>query len=344
MARLDKWRQQIVLPAVIVSAMSAASCAEPSSADAGSADSNYSARLIERADLDTRGFGRVRFEARDGKELDALLYRAQRFDPIDGPIWFIMHGVTRDVERYIRTAAPAAERYDALAVSIHFSKDAYPRSTDYTLGLTENGRWGTGPIGRNRWRNPENYPYAELGYLFESIRREYGGRQQGYFVFGHSAGAQFAHRLVTFQNDAPVLGVAAANAGWYTLPVAEPRAEFTMPYGLHGSPMGVDSLERLLAMPLTVLVGEHDTALATENKLVRATPEAMAQGEHRLARARYYFETGASVARVLTRQCRGAEEQGSRGASSTRLTSAPPLLFSSAERVSTERQVALRSK
>lgn len=245
------------------------------------------------------GFGRVTFRSNDGRQLSARTYRATRFDPQSGPILFVMHGTKRDADRYLAAAAPVAERYAVLAVAIEFSRRDYPSGDDYTLGVTTRGPVTQQALAEGRWRNPDDYLYVEIERAFEAVRRSLDGRQTGYYLFGHSAGAQFVHRLLTFTPDARVLGAVAANAGWYTLPTRGKTARFAMPYGLQGTPLDSTDVGKLLAAPLTVLLGSRDTTVAGDDRLVRNTPEARAQGLTRVARGQTYFETGRAVARAL---------------------------------------------
>ena len=253
------------------------------------ADDPHPAVWLDDSSLLTGGFGRVRFEARDGNELTALVYRARSFDAKTGPIWFVMHGASRETERYIEAAAPAAERYGALALAIDFAADLYPRQSDYTLGVTTRGSADAKAFAEGRWRQPDDYVYSELEHVFAAARLALGGRQPGYYLFGHSAGAQFTHRLLTFLPEAHVLGAVAANAGWYTLPVSGAGERYAMPYGLRGSPLEREPPRKLFAASLSILLGERDTATAATDDLVRGTPEALAQGATRLERGRFYY-------------------------------------------------------
>jgi hypothetical protein len=281
-------RRMLGLAALVAAAAAPAlvACGEPARVEAAPGSGRVAAgtfepaRLVEAAALSARGFGRIRFEAQNGRELAAEVYRASTFDPASGPIWFVMHGASRDAERYVRAAAPVAERFGALALVIRFTKQAYPESSDYTLGV------GT--------RN-----YAEVERAFAAVRAAVGGRQPGYYLFGHSAGAQFTHRLLTFLPAAHVLGAVAANAGWYTLPVAEDPRTNTMPYGLAGSSVEANDVRELFSKPLVILVGERDTATAETDDLVRGTPQAEAQGATRLARGEFYFATAEARAKQL---------------------------------------------
>jgi hypothetical protein len=142
--------------------------------------------------------------------------------------------------------------------------------------------------------------YAEVEYVFDLVRGSLGGGQNGYFLFGHSAGAQFAHRLLTFLPAPRVLGAVAANAGWYTLPAASDSIMHRVPYGLAGGPpVAPDGLMRLFRTPLVVLLGEYDTTTAATDDLVRGTPQAEAQGPNRLARGLHYYAVGEAQAALL---------------------------------------------
>jgi lamin tail-like protein len=231
------------------------------------------AAWLDDSGLQGAGFGTVRFRTSDGHELTARVYRPRDFDPSRGPIWFVLHGASRDVERYVKAAAPVAERYGALVVAPHVTKEAYPKGSDYTLNESL---------------------YADVERLFDGVRGSLRGGQRGYYLFGHSAGAQFVHRLLTFLPRARALGAVAANAGWYTLP----SRRDPLPYGLRGSSMEPRDLRGFFATPFVVLLGERDTATADTDELVRGTAEARAQGATRLDRGRFYFEAARDAART----------------------------------------------
>ncbi|HKA58101.1 MAG TPA: lamin tail domain-containing protein [Gemmatimonadales bacterium] len=255
----------------------------------GGADAQSPRAIDATALLRATGFGQISFVARDGNHLTARIYRSTRFDPAHGPVWFVMHGAGRDVDRYIRAAAPVAERYNALAIAIHFTKQAYPTGADYTLGMRDPGGW----------RAPEDMLYAEVERVFDLVVRSLGGQQTGYYLFGHSAGAQFTHRLLTFLPNARVLGAVAANAGWYTLPETDDPRVQTMPYGLIGGPVAPQALVHFFETPFVVLLGGDDTTTAADDDLVRGTPEAEAQGANRLERGRHYFAVAKTQAAAL---------------------------------------------
>lgn len=244
------------------------------------------------------GFGRLETKTRGGKRLPVHFYRPTRFDPVNGRVWFVMHGVDRDASRYLRAAAATAERNQVLVIVPEFSRDEYPTSQSYTFGVAAGAR-GTGMASRGRRPDPDDFTYVEVERVFEAVRKEIRGRQAGYYLFGHSAGAQFTHRLVTFMPCARVLGAVAANAGWYTMPGADRAEPFGMPYSLRGSQLGEFEQRALLSAPLTILVGSRDIREPGEDGNLRGTSAAMAQGGNRLARGRSYYEAGRALARKL---------------------------------------------
>lgn len=265
----------------------------------GITTASWSNAAQTRAALAKPGFNKIDYVTRDGKSLVAHIYRPSGFDSVNGPIWFVMHGIKRNADYYVETAAPVAERYQALTIVIEFSRRYYPASEDYTLGITTRGRAGARAAREGRYHKPDTYLYNEVERVFEAVRLTLNGNQRGYYLFGHSAGAQFTHRMLTFVPCARVLGAVAANAGWYTLPIVDNRKNFGMPYSLRGSPAEGIDLRALLSTPLILLLGTHDIKGPDADRNVRNKPATMAQGVHRLARGHHYFETAQSLARSL---------------------------------------------
>jgi hypothetical protein len=261
----------------------------------------FPAPLLDDSGLFDTRFGALRFDARDGTRLSAATYRATGFDPVAGPIWFVMHGAERAADLYLAAAAPVAERHGALAIAIRFSRHDYPTGDSYTLGVKKSGSLYTGVYDPTRWRDVHDTSYAEVEHLFEAVRKALGSAQQGYTLLGHSAGAQFTHRLLTFLPHTRVQAAVAANAGWYTMPSrgGGRDPDFFMPYGLQGSPLDDADLCPLVTAPLTLLLGSRDTATPDQDGQLRGKAQAMAQGATRLARGQSYFAAGRARAEAL---------------------------------------------
>lgn len=238
--------------------------------------------------------GSLRFVTRDGRTLTAYTYRATGFDEASGPIVFVLHGARRDAQSYLAALTPYVERAGALAIAPEFPLSLYPESEDYTLGLGVDEPPSGGDYDPAEWRPDDQTTFMELEHLFEAIKTTLpsAASRCDYLVFGHSAGAQFTHRLLLFHPTARVRRAVAANAGWYTLPVSVPGDPNTeMPYGLAGSPVTPQDVTQALSRELIVLLGQADTATAEEDPDLRGTDEAQAQGTNRLERGRSFMAT-----------------------------------------------------
>lgn len=245
------------------------------------------------------GHGQFSIRARDGKSLRVFSYRPAGFDPHRGRIWFVLHGSQRDADHYAQLAAPSADRYGTLVIAIEFNSTHYPTSEHYSLGIASSGTPDWRAHRDGRLLEPEAFAFNEIERLFESVRDMLGGSQGGYYLFGHSAGAQFVHRMLSFVPCARVKGAVAANAGWYTLPIEDGRSGFRLPYSLFGLPPGLVDQRALFSAPLTIMLGSDDTSLALHDSSLRSTAGAMEQGPHRLARGENYFEVGRQTAAEL---------------------------------------------
>lgn len=248
-----------------------------------------------RKTLMTNGTGRLKIYSLQGKPLTVHVYRPSQFDSTTGRIWFVMHGTRRDAERYLQHAAPLAEHYRVLALALEFSRKDYPSGDAYTLGVVSEGRADARAAAESRWRRPLAMPYADIEQTFSAVRLVLQSQQPGYFIFGHSAGAQFVHRLLTFVPCPRVLSAVAANAGWYTLPTMDERLP-PFPYSLRGTPREFHDLRPVLGAPLTILLGTRDTRNSEEDPHLRASAGAMLQGPNRLERGRFYHRLGVQAA------------------------------------------------
>ena len=277
-------------------------------ADAAVADSNttistapvFVNATLAREVLKTPGTGRLQINSLQGKPLTVQVFRPSQFDSVTGRIWFVMHGTSRDAERYLKTAMPVAEHHQVLVVVLEFSRNDYPTGDAYTLGVVTRGQADAVAVEEGRWRNPRQTPYMEIERTFSAVREALQSRQPGYFLFGHSAGAQFVHRLLSFVRCPRVLKAVAANAGWYTLPTVDKKWP-PFPYSLRGAAREFQDPGQVLAAPLTVLLGTRDTRGKEEDTNLRGTEGAIVQGANRLQRGMTYYEVGQQAAHSANR-------------------------------------------
>lgn len=190
------------------------------------------------------------------------------------PIQFVMHGVGRNADSYRDSWIEKADEYGFIVIVPKFSKKDFPES-DYQQGRIkgENGNFN----------EKDSLTYVLIDQIFDYFVKHSGSKAKTFNIYGHSAGAQFVHRYLMF-NDTPRIGKAiSANAGWYTFPTDT----IDFPYGL-GNSMKQLNLEKkeYYAKHLTILLGDGDTIRTSD---LRVTAEADFQGLNRLSRGQYFF-------------------------------------------------------
>jgi hypothetical protein len=195
-------------------------------------------------------------------------------------VLIVMHGQSRTAQDYRDAWVSHARRYGALLIVPEFSEALYPGSDAYNLG-------NVGQEPESRWT------FSLIEPLFDFVRADVGSQSAGYYLYGHSAGAQFVHRFLLVKPQNRAVRTVSANAGWYTAP--ETGVDF--PYGVRGGPVTDAGLRGALADSLTVLLGENDTD--PNDADLRSTPEAERQGPHRLARGQFFFAAGRATAQAL---------------------------------------------
>lgn len=211
-------------------------------------------------------------------------YRPDSFNP-DGPIVIVIHGMGRTAARYRDYWEDAADQYGALILAPEFTREHYRGSRQFNMGNM---------INRDGSRNPRSeWSFPVIDRVFHAARNRFSAQRSKYHLFGHSAGAQFVHRMVFFAPSPHMERAISANAGWYTLPV---RTE-SFPYGLGETSLSIDGLKKAFARRLTIMLGTDDDD--PDHRSLRRTDVAMRQGLHRLARGHYYFKTATGVAQRL---------------------------------------------
>jgi pimeloyl-ACP methyl ester carboxylesterase len=202
----------------------------------------------------------------------------------------VQHGASRNGAEYCEAWVPAAERHGFLVVAIAFPKESWPDAVTYNNGhvLAEDGTL----------RPREGWSQAIPGRVFALLREAGVTRRDKAYLWGHSAGGQFVHRLLTTQPHGIFEAVGAANSGWYTLPTLD----VPYPDGLGGIGLTRADVERFLGYPLVIFSGDRDIDGTTEN--FPKHESAMAQGPNRFARAQFYLAQGQAEAERLGVPCR----------------------------------------
>lgn len=195
------------------------------------------------------------------------------------PPLLVLHGISRNAGTLARLFAPHARQRGRALIVPHFNAADWPA-----------------------FQRPSRAARPDQA-LLELLNRVAGmapGLAGPVEIFGHSGGAQLAHRMaMLYPHRVGALHLAAA--GWYCLP----DRSMPFPYGLAEGEDPRDipwarrkaaGLDAFLALPVDVYVGTADT---TRDEALRQDPLLDAgQGPHRLARARRYVSAFGAAARV----------------------------------------------
>jgi len=203
-------------------------------------------------------------------------------DPSTAQILIVMHGVGRNGADYRDDWHDLVDGRNVLVLAPEFSDKEYPDAEAYSLGNI---------IDRHGDRLPnEQWSFHVVEALFDHVVRTLGSTATDYAMFGHSAGAQFVARFVTFMPKNRARIAVAANAGWYT--TLDDSVKF--PYGLDGSSTREDELHAAFASNLVILLGSNDTD--GEDDSLRRDDGSDQQGRNRLERGMNFYQQSQDVA------------------------------------------------
>ena len=192
----------------------------------------------------------------------------------DTPIVIILHGQSRNAEGYRNSWHGSARDNNFISLVPKFSTPDFPK-TRYNLGnmKTLSGR----SIEREKWI------FSAIEPLFEYAREMFGTSVEEYSLFGHSAGAQVAHRFLYFIHPNRASRTVLANSGYYTMPIEE----ISYPYGLKGVKVSEEMLTNAYNKRVIVLLGDKDND--PKHSSLNTGDQARRQGAHRFARGHNFY-------------------------------------------------------
>ena len=203
------------------------------------------------------------------------------------PILFVFHGGDRNGAAYRDEMIAEADQYGFMVFAPEFSSAYYPGGDAYNLGNVFEDGDNPSPASLQ----PENiWTFSVIEPLYGFVKAAMKNTLPTYDVLGHSAGAQFAHRLMMLRPDNHFGRIVASAAGWYTVP--DPA--ITFPYGSGESPIAQLDQARIFARELIVLVGEADNDPDAPG--LRRNSVVDQQGDNRLDRAQHFYQRGEALA------------------------------------------------
>jgi pimeloyl-ACP methyl ester carboxylesterase len=226
-----------------------------------------------------------RFDGWDGPPVNVFTYVPESSSEMT-TILIVIHGWSREAERYFDDWKAQGEQHGFVVVVPHFPVEDFPSSNDYNLGHVFEAE-------STRVRPRETWTFAAIEPLFDEVVARLGGKQTEYTLFGHSAGSQFVHRFLYYMPEARVSRYLAGNAGWYTMP----EFDTEYPYGLENAAISEEQLVDAFQKDVVILLGKED--IDTTDPDLRNTPEAKRQGINRLARGLTYYSAAQANAEKL---------------------------------------------
>lgn len=220
--------------------------------------------------------------------LTVYTYRPAAYRPHDRVV-VVHHGMMRNGDEYRDAWIDAAEAHRLLIVAPTFAADLFPDPENYNNGkvLAADGS----VTAREHWL------YVIPSRVLQALRKHGVTQRKTAHLFGHSAGGQFAHRLVATQGAQDWEQVSVGNPGWYTLPTLDRP----FPEGLGGLGLSEVDVHRWLGVPMCILAGDQDTDPSDPS--LPGEPAAQAQGPTRFARAHYFFDFAQAQAAKLGVPC-----------------------------------------
>ena len=232
----------------------------------------YILLVIFAYDLHAISINKVTYALWDKPDVE-ILYALPKEINENTKVLFIIHGASRDVEKYLNQWIEEPQNKNVILVAPHFTLENYPYFA--TLGMaTSSGRM---------IKNQSNHLRDSVSSFYNYFQSKYNLKTNSYLIFGFSAGSQFVHRYLMYGEDMRAEKVVLGSAGWYTFLNNEP-----FPYGIRNMPLERERFEWFLSTQVLFVLGVEDDD--SNHKTLNLSRGARKQGDHRYERGKNYFD------------------------------------------------------
>jgi hypothetical protein len=219
-----------------------------------------------------------------------VFYHIPAGDITTMPILMAFHGASRDGANHRDYWINMANANGFMVIAPEYSSANYPDLGDNYL-MANIFDDGDNPTPET-FNSQNEWTFSTLDPLFDYIKTTISGTQQKYDAWGHSGGAQFLHRFVTYLPNSKLATAVCSNSGWYTVP----ETTVSFPYGILNGQLPNADLTTAFSKKLIVHLGQNDTAPSTSGGPRNNNVVNNQQGLTRLARGQYYFNTSQDTA------------------------------------------------
>ena len=230
------------------------------------------------------------------KPVRVHFYIPKKGDVTTMPVLFSMHGAERSATVQTGAWDSYADKYGFIVIAPEFPKSSTVSEWGYSDYYNENA-YQFGNVmtsSSSKTCNPEEkWAYNVIEAVFDHFKAAVGGTQTHYRMFGHSAGAQFVHRMVMAMPNARIERACAASPSAWTYPHHEGLkmggnlTAVGWPYSPLNTPRAnVDDMKKYLQKKMLIMVGDQDT---TDDSLDKSDA-ANYQGSTRYERMLNYYQ------------------------------------------------------